>query len=67
MDLLIRPMKCPGRTCLIGGYLNRYPTLTEGPRGSCQQIGVILSLKGFKFKLQDHVGCENKHKGPMEP
>ena len=28
MDLLIRPMKCPGRPCLIGGgYLNRYPTL----------------------------------------
>ena len=30
MDLLIRPMKCPGRPCLIGGggYLNRYPTLS---------------------------------------
>ena len=30
MDLLIRPMKCPGRPCLIGGgYLNRYPTLLD--------------------------------------
>ena len=61
MDLLIRPMKCPGRPCLIGGgYLNRYPTLVVRLRGL---IGIFGSEAFLSLRFTVAEGLQTRDTG----